>query len=205
VDGGEHSDVDVSFYRSDGSRGEWTRLSAEDTGAARILGQIPLDDFPDDVGEIRIPCYLRWRGLEPAVVVRREQKPGTLLFRLRPNIFAWAGSVNFATFAVAVKEVAMTWSLNQFAAVRIEQDATFIFEAGRWSERIDAAVERWLPLLSSFKDEVERRIEEQHESINLILLCHISGGSSGKTSPRRLKRLRRRSIRSSGLRSRRGR
>ena len=39
----------------------------------------------------------------------------------------------------------------------------------------------------------------------LVLLCHFSIRSSGKCCPRRLKRLRRRSIRSSGVRSRRGR
>ena len=39
----------------------------------------------------------------------------------------------------------------------------------------------------------------------LFLLCHFSIRSSGKCCPRRLKRLRRRSIRSSGVRSRRGR
>jgi len=43
------------------------------------------------------------------------------------------------------------------------------------------------------------------QSARLILLCHFSIRSSGKYCPRRLKRLRRRSIRSSGVRSRRGR
>jgi hypothetical protein len=113
------------------------------------------------VATLDLPSKLGWRDFEARVVVEFGADTRLAIrFQFKPNLLSWIGPIQFKSVTDTIEAVAADeWTRDLRVSID-GRDGAFALCVEVDESNIEEEIERWSESLTSFRDEVERRLEK---------------------------------------------